>query len=95
MNFVSVRDFRTESGAVWEKLAQQHELVVTRNGKPFAVLTETSPTGRPMNRRTSFGEVLEAAWDASEQRETSGMGMEEIIAEIEATRRDHRAATGH
>ncbi len=115
MDFVSVRDFRTQPGEVWKKLAQQHELVVTRNGKPFAILTETSPTslyadldsrhtaldynavsdGGPTRphldldslQGASFDKILAAAWTISEQAGTSGMSMEEIIAEIEAARR--------
>ena len=42
MDFVTLREFRTSPGKVWEKLAAEQELVVTRNGRPFAILTETS-----------------------------------------------------
>lgn len=44
MDFVTLHEFRTQPGKVWKKLAKARELVVTRNGKPFALLTETSPT---------------------------------------------------
>jgi len=98
MDFVSVRDFRTQPGEVWKKLARQHELVVTRDGKPFAILTETSPTGPYADLDplpgVRFGKVLAAAWEASEQAGTSEMSMEEIIAEIEAARRDDQATAG-
>lgn len=44
MDFVTLREFRTQPGKIWMKLTKEHELVVTRNGKPFALLTETYPT---------------------------------------------------
>ena len=44
MDFITLREFRTQPGKVWKKLAKVRELVVTRNGKPFALLTETRPT---------------------------------------------------
>lgn len=62
MDFISIREFRTQPGKVWEKLAKDHQLVVTRNGKPFAILTETSPDGLEMDlqdlRRARFGQAL-------------------------------------
>ena len=42
MDFVTLREFRTAPGKVWAKLSSEQELVVTRNGRPFAILTETS-----------------------------------------------------
>ena len=44
MDFVSVRQLRTESAAVWEALAAGKDLVVTSNGKPIAVLSATTAT---------------------------------------------------
>jgi hypothetical protein len=98
MDFVSVRDFRTQPGEVWKKLAEHHELVVTRNGKPFAILAETSPTNLQTDlnalHRARFGEVLEAAWETSVQAGTARMSMDEIIAEIDKARHDDNAKTG-
>ena len=42
MQFVSVRELRGRSAAVWKALADEKELVVTSNGKPIALLTATS-----------------------------------------------------
>ena len=44
MDFVSVRQLRTESAAVWEALEASKDLVVTSNGKPIAVLSATTAT---------------------------------------------------
>lgn len=43
MDFVTVREFRTEPAKVWAKLESEQELVITKNGKPFALLTTTQP----------------------------------------------------
>lgn len=38
MDFVTVRDFRTYPKRTWEKLEEENRLVITNNGKPFAIL---------------------------------------------------------
>ncbi len=45
MEFYSVRDFRTESKAVWESLARGGEVVITNNGKPAALMIEIPEGG--------------------------------------------------
>ena len=42
MNFVSVRELRNNSASVWKALAYEKDLVVTSNGRPIAILSETS-----------------------------------------------------
>ena len=42
MGFVSVRELRTRSAAVWDALSEEKDLVVTSNGKPIAVLSATT-----------------------------------------------------
>ena len=39
MKFVSSRELRINPGAVWKRLRQEKDLVITSNGKPVAVLT--------------------------------------------------------
>ena len=62
MDFISIREFRTQPGKIWKKLVKAHQLVVTRNGKPFAILTETSPADLEADlqrlRRSRFGRAL-------------------------------------
>jgi hypothetical protein len=83
---------------VWKKLAEQHDLVITRNGKPFAILTQTSPTGLHDDinalHKARFGRALDAARAAAEQAGVADMSMEEIIAEIDEARRERQAETG-
>ncbi len=42
MSFVTVRELRGKSAAVWDALATQGDLVVTSNGKPIAILSPTT-----------------------------------------------------
>ena len=44
MQFVTVRDLRGNSSAVWKKLQTEREMVITSNGKPIAVLSAVSET---------------------------------------------------
>lgn len=39
MKFVPVREFRLHPGAVWRKLKEEQELVLTSRGKPVGLLT--------------------------------------------------------
>ncbi len=40
MNFYTVRDLRTHPREVWEKLSESHEVIITYNGKPSALMIE-------------------------------------------------------
>ena len=42
MKFISVRDLRTSPAQVWKALPQDKELVITKNGRPIALLTPIS-----------------------------------------------------
>ncbi len=91
VEFVSVRELRSRSAAVWRSLAQKKDLVVTSNGKPIAVLSATTAS------------TLEASLDALRQaraqlavaamqqraRETGAdrLTIEDVNAEIDAVRR--------
>lgn len=98
MDFISVRDFRTQPGEVWKKLAEQHELVVTRNGKPFAILTETSPTTLGVDlesmRNVRFGKVLDSARARAKAQGLDKMTLDDINAVISEVREERRHETG-
>ena len=42
MDFISVREFRASSGAIWQKLSRDGKMVITNNGKPTALLLDIS-----------------------------------------------------
>ncbi len=43
MRFVSAREFRGNLAEVWRRLAEEHDIVITSNGKPVAILSAVSP----------------------------------------------------
>lgn len=94
MDFVTVRELRAESGKVWEKIEAGEEIVITRNGKPFALLVHTEParleeTLRAI-RAARFGAALDALRRHAREQGLDKMTMEEIDAEIAAARRERR-----
>ena len=94
MDFVTVRELRAESAKVWERLEAGEEIVVTRNGKPFAVLVHTEPRELEATLRAVRAERF-AANVRRMQREAvekglDEMSMEEIDAEIAAVRKERR-----
>ena len=42
MRFVSIRELRIKPGEVWKSLEAEQDLVLTSDGKPFALLTDIS-----------------------------------------------------
>ena len=42
MDFLSVRELRTASRSIWQKLSQDGKMVITNNGKPTALLLDIS-----------------------------------------------------
>ncbi len=95
MEFISVRDLRSRSAAIWDSLAEQQDLVVTSNGKPVAVLSAATAS------------TLEATLDALRQARAqlavvemqrrareAGLdqwSLDQVNAEIQAARRERRA----
>ena len=90
MRFVSVRELRGRSAAVWKTLAEEKELVITSNGKPIALLSATSEDRLEESldavRRAGAQAAVAAIQDASLQSGTHRMSLEEINAEIDAAR---------
>jgi prevent-host-death family protein len=43
MQFVTVRELRSQSAEVWRRLADEQEIVITSNGKPVAILSSVIP----------------------------------------------------
>lgn len=90
MNFVSVRELRGKSAAVWDALATEGELVVTSNGKPIAILSAT--TGETLEAslralRQARAQLAIAAMQArARDSGADRMTLEQINAEIAAAR---------
>ncbi len=94
MKFVTIRELRSKTASIRQDLAQAREIVLTANGRPFAVMT-------PVNAETVEEEIqairrarTRAAIDGLRPRaKTAGVDrltMEDIDAEIAAARRARR-----
>jgi prevent-host-death family protein len=96
VDYVTVRELRDKSGEIWQRVEAGEEFVVTRNGKPFALLVHTEPqaveeTLRVLRLRR-FGELVKAIQADAQASGASLLTEEEIQAEIDAARRERRAA---
>ncbi len=95
MDFVTTKELRAESGKVWAKLEAGEEIVITRNGKPFALLVHTEPAQLEGTlrdwRQARFRRALEGMWQHARETGLDKMTMEEIDAEIAAARAERRA----
>ena len=98
MDYVTVRELRAESGKVWDRVAGGEEFVITRNGKPFALLLHTEPAeveaALRAYRAARLGMVLERIQTFSEAQGVDKITDQEIDAEIAAVRKQRRAANG-
>jgi len=96
MDYVTVRELREKSGDIWQRVEAGEEFVVTRNGKPFALLVHTEPSAVEDRLRALRLQAFGRAWDAlTQQAQTAGaakMTDEEIQAEIDAVRKERRRA---
>lgn len=94
MDFVTVRELRAESGKVWEKVEAGEEMVITRNGKPFAIVLHTSPDQLDQTLRAIRAARLQNALDDMHQRAREQgldtLSVEEIDAEIALARKERR-----
>ncbi|WP_440997399.1 type II toxin-antitoxin system Phd/YefM family antitoxin [Arhodomonas sp. SL1] len=94
MDFVTARELRAESAKIWKRLAEGEEIVVTRNGNPFALLINTPPEELEATLRAVRAERF-AATVRKMQKHTAEQGldamtMEEVDAEITQARRERR-----
>jgi prevent-host-death family protein len=94
MDFVTVRELRAQSAKIWEKIEAGEEVVVTRNGKPFALLVNTRPEELENTLRAIRGERFAAnlrkMQEHAARQGLDKMTMEEIDAEIAAARKERR-----
>lgn len=94
MDYVTVHELRSESAKVWEKLEASEEIVITRNGKPFAVLAHIEHQDlvailHALRGERFFANVRRMQRQAVEQG-LDKLTMVEINVEIEAMRKERR-----
>ena len=91
MRFVSVRELRGKSALIWRELAEEKEMVVTSNGKPIAILSNTSEDTLEESlaaiRRSRALAAVSAMQQDSLEAGTDRLSSKEIDSEIKAVRR--------
>jgi len=96
MDYVTVRELREKSGEIWQRIEAGEEFVVTRNGKPFALLVHTEPqavedTLRAL-RLARMADLVRSIQAHSVAQGTDQLTDADIQAEIDAVRREARAS---
>lgn len=96
MDYVTVRELRDKSGEIWQRVEAGEEFVVTRNGKPIALLVHTEPTDVEEHlralRAARFGAVVRRIQQDALASGAAELTEAEIQAEIDAARRERAAA---
>ncbi len=95
MKFVTIRDFRNQTARIRKELATDHEIVVTANGKPMAILAEVDEENFERRlaalRRERVQRMLNGIRSRAEESGVDRMTMKEIDAEIRKARRERSA----
>ena len=94
MKFVSVRDLRVRPGTVWQWLREGDPLILTSNGKPFAMIAQTDEAHlvedvvefKRLRARAAVSRIREAA----RRTGTDRLSEEAIQAIIDDARLDER-----
>lgn len=76
-------------------MADQHELVVTRDGEPFAILTETNPTAVDRDFQVRFGRALDAIRGRAREQHLDNMTLDEVNAIIREVREERQHEAGN
>ena len=93
MKFISIRDLRNSSKAVWKELNIEGELVITNNGKPTAILLNAQNCDiEQILRDIRKARFLRLLNEAREEAARSGyMSDEEIENEIREARNEYKS----
>lgn len=94
MKFVTVREFRSNSAAVRKALEQEGHVVLTANGRPFAVLSAVNPDNleeellalRRARARAALDRIRSRAREDGRDR-MSMAEVDEVVAEVRRSRR--------
>lgn len=91
MKFMSVREFRMETGRMRRSLDCDEEVVLTANGRPFAIVSAVRPEAFDKELRairSARGKVaLERVRESAARAGTADMTMAEIDTVVAGARR--------
>lgn len=80
MKFISVRDLRGKSAEVWKNLSKEHEMIVTSNGRPIAILAAVTESNLE-ECISAFRQARSVKAVASLQRRSLELGTDMLSAE--------------
>lgn len=93
MRFITVRNMRNEPAKIRESLQEENEIILTSNGKPFAIAIATSDENLESSlaaiRRVRAELAVTEMQKTSLQKGKDKISLSEINAEIRAVRK-HR-----
>ena len=91
MKFLSVRELRGNSAAVWKDLPEERDMVVTNNGRPIAILSTVGESGVEESlraiRRARAASAVAKLQSQSVARGLDRLSDDEINEEIAIVRR--------
>ena len=94
MRFVTVRDLRNRPAQIRQSLLQEKEVVLTLNGKPFAIVSLTSEDALEktltMMRRIRAEKAVASMQRHSREIGNNQLSLDEINAEIAAVRKNRK-----
>ena len=95
MKFVTVRQFRSNTAKVCKELETEREIVLTSNGKPFAMLTPVDPDAVEEEasaiRQARARLAIDRIRDHAQRTGLDKMTAHDIDALIAKVRRERRA----
>lgn len=90
MKFLSIKDLRTKSAQIWQRLPLEKEMVITNNGKPVAILSALDEDNFEESlaaiRQARVSDAITTLQRESARKGLDKLGMEDINSEIEAVR---------
>ena len=96
MDYVTTRELREKPGEIWQRVETGEEFVVTRRGKPFALLVRTEPTTVEERLRalrlSRMGKLARVIQDDVRAVGAGHLTDEDIQVEINEWRCERRAA---
>lgn len=86
MKFLTIRDLRIKSAQIWHELPEQREMIITKNGKPIAILSSISENDLEQVlsalRQARASSAAAALQFDSVKKGTDKISMDEIDSEI-------------
>jgi antitoxin (DNA-binding transcriptional repressor) of toxin-antitoxin stability system len=96
MKFVTIREFRNETAKIRKDLEAEREVVLTANGRPFALLSRVKPDSVEDEvlavRRARARIAIDRMRAQAKARGLDKMTMEDVDAFIADVRRRRRAS---